>query len=253
MLPLQEGNDIPLQRALELDIVYSCNLKCLQCNRALGIFPSSERMTVSQVKKVLNESLALPHPFQDIRILGGEPTLHPQLPDILALLEYYHNQVNGSVISLWSNGTNRSFTEKLVKLSPWLTLRISTKDSPFGGDSFEPFLAAPRDFLDATNEDYANGCTYIHPGKCGVGASPYGIYVCPVAAAIDRILGKDIGLKSLLEISGEAFRKQCVLLCSYCGHYLYSHGVSIGLETISESWHALIEDMHSSVCHLSRY
>ena len=236
---LQGVMNVPKQRALELDITYECNMSCLQCNRGLGMFPSNEMMSIHQIEKILNESASMEQPFLNIRILGGEPTLHHYFMDILKILDRYNNQVNNCTITLWtSNGKNM---QKIKKLPQWIKIHASLNKTKFGGENFDTFLAAPIDYIGLHDKNYLNGCGQIAPGKCGVGISPLGVYVCPVAASIDRILGLNIGLKKLKDISDESFRKQCNQLCRYCGHFLADRGINLPVETVSITWQKLKE------------
>ena len=242
---LQGVTNIFTQRSLEIDITYVCDMACLQCNRALGILPTAEKMTVEQIEKVLNESLALEQPFKNIWILGGEPTLHPHLPEILKVLEHYHTQVENCEVTLWSHGSGKIVPEKLKNLPAWINLKVSPKKPKLGGEGFEAFLAAPLDYPDYHDGNYSNGCTQIAPTKQGVSVSPYGIYGCPVAATIDRVVGLDIGIKKLDQISNENFREQLNQLCRYCGHFLSNQNMELGLESVSSTWQTL-RDSHKS-------
>lgn len=228
-------------RALELDVTYKCNMGCMQCNRALGVCPSQEMMTIEQIQKVLSESLSMAKPYQEIRVLGGEPTLHPQISKIVIALDWYRSQVVESSISIWTNGHGERVKQELKNLPAWMRIRVSHKKLKVGGDEFEPFLAAPIDYSGICLKDYNKGCSQIAIGKCGVGVSLYGIYVCPVAAAIDRVVGLDIGIRNLTEISSERLREQCGQLCRYCGHFLKDNGLILPIKTVSDTWRMLIK------------
>lgn len=228
-------------RSLELDVTYECNMGCMQCNRVLGVCPSQEMMTIEQIRKVLNESLSMTQPYKEIRVLGGEPTLHPQISNIVVMLDWYRSQVTESSISIWTHGHGEHVKQELENLPAWMRIRVSHKELKIGGDEFEPFLVAPIDYSSIYPGDYNKGCKQIAPGKCGIGVSLYGIYVCPVASAIDRVLGLDIGIKNLTEISSVKFREQCDQLCRYCGHFLQDHGIVVPITTVSDTWRLLIK------------
>lgn len=238
---LQGVTNISEDRALELDITYVCNMACLQCNRGLGVLPGKDSVSVDQIKKLLDQLLEMDRPFHDIRILGGEPTLHPHLHEILDLLYEYKNKVEGCVVTLWSHGYGKKVQHNLTLLPDWLEVQISPKMPRVGGEGFEAFLAAPIDYKDQHDENYAKGCTYIGAGKCGVGFTPYGIYACPVQGAIDRLINLDIGIKDASEISTETFIMQCEKLCGYCGHYLSDNDIRVPVDTISPAWQEIIK------------
>jgi len=245
--------DISIQRALELDVTYFCNLGCKQCNRALGLFPSNDMMTIEQVNKILHESALMEQPYTEIRVLGGEPTLHPHLFEIVKILDWYRHQVSNCKTSLWTHGQGELIKQKLKKLPTWLQIRVTPKVPKLGGENFEAFLAAPVDYKQLHTEDYRNGCGQIVAGKCGIGVSMYGIYVCPIAAAIDRIVGLDIGLKTLKEVSSTNFREQCNQLCRYCGHFLVDRGIEVSIETVSETWRELRKTFRTRIPQLTYY
>src|SRR5690349_14303530 len=44
---------------IELDITYECNLKCFSCNRSCGIAPSSDHLSLEQIRRFISESIAM--------------------------------------------------------------------------------------------------------------------------------------------------------------------------------------------------
>ena len=250
---LQGVSNISIQRALELDITYKCNMSCMQCNRVLGIFPSCETMSVEQIERILEESASMNKPFLNIRILGGEPTLHPHLLEILSVLDIYRRQLKNCAISLWTNSNGEDTKKRLKQMPSWVKIHKASKKTKIGNEYFQAFLAAPIDYKGLHDEDYWSGCGQIRMGKCGVGISSFGVYVCPVAAAIDRVVGLNIGLKSLKEISNESFSKQCNQLCCYCGHFLVDRGIIVPIETVSNTWLRMKNSTKTQRILLTRY
>ncbi len=250
---LQNVVDISSQRPLELDITYVCDMACLQCNRALGLIGSHEMMTIDQVSRVLHESASMQRPYLEIRVLGGEPTLHPHLSGIVDTLDWYRRQVGNCSVSLWTHGHGEQVKQEIGKLPAWIRIRVSAKQPKVVGEGFDAFLAAPLDYQESHAQDYWNGCGQIAPGRCGIGVSPYGVYSCPCAAAIDRIVGLDIGLTSLTDACDERFRKQCDQLCRYCGHFLVDRGVQVSTETVSDTWQVLRDRYRTHRPRLVRY
>ncbi len=202
---------------IEIDITYSCNLKCNNCNRSCSQAPTNTYMTIGQIQKFISQAKESKHKFRTIRILGGEPTLHPDLLEILALLlnfrDYYAPE---TIIELATNGYG-TFVKKTIESLPKEVVVINTHKSRPDVESFEPFNLAPRDFTNFTEEDYLNACWITE--ECGIGLNMYGYYHCAVAAGIDRVLGFDMGLKQL-PTAQEDFIEQKKLFCSYCGHFL---------------------------------
>jgi len=91
--------NIPVEfPALELNICYSCNLKCNYCAH-LGQFLKG-MITVEEAYEWCNawKGRLLPH---QVRILGGEPTLHPNLAQIVRIV---HDTFPSSARVIVTNG-----------------------------------------------------------------------------------------------------------------------------------------------------
>lgn len=91
---------------LEINIVDHCNLSCKGCNHGSPITPVNY-VSLESVKRDLDGI----KPFiraQKIRLIGGEPTLHPQIDDLLQICK--DAQIANSV-EINTNGT------KLDKMS----------------------------------------------------------------------------------------------------------------------------------------
>ncbi len=76
----------PSRDNAEIDITYKCNLKCINCNRSCTQAPSDTEMKVSDIEAFIRQSVKKNIIWKRIRILGGEPTLHSRIFDIMDLL-----------------------------------------------------------------------------------------------------------------------------------------------------------------------
>jgi len=201
--------------SIELDITYRCNLKCFNCNRSCRQAPSTEQMNVEQIQMFIKESKEKNVNWETIRILGGEPTLHPDLLEILSLLiEYKKHSSAGVRIVLCTNGHGSKVANVLSKIPTDIVIENSMKTSDENG--FSQFNKAPRDSILYKNADFSNGC-FIIVG-CGPGLTPYGYYCCAVAGSIDRVFGFDIGRKELPSADDDMV-DQLRVFCELCGHY----------------------------------
>jgi hypothetical protein len=201
---------------IEIDITYACNLRCAGCNRSCAQAPTVEMMTLAEIKKFLQESVEKGYRWKLIRIVGGEPTLHPKIHQIMETLVDYKNGYSPDTrIMLATNGFAEVTKEVIAVAPPEIEIDNSRK-APKKENYFVRFNMAPIDdpvFKDAV---FTNGCRILK--TCGIGLTPYGYYPCAVAGSIDRVLGFDLGRKEL-PARDDDMLDQLNVLCRYCGHF----------------------------------
>jgi len=240
----------PDQQTLELDITTRCSLSCLNCNRSVRQAPSNEYMTFDQIGTFIQESITGNKSWKIIRLIGGEPTLHPQLFEILELIKFYKEKNKKCHIEISTNGSGTMVNEVLSALPDWIEILNSKKNS--NDQIFYPYNIAPIDSDTCTDIDFKKGCWVVK--YCGVSLTRYGYYPCGPGAAVDRVFGFDIGLKKLSMVNEEALRKQMNILCGYCGHFLrnFSNEV-VSEESMSESLRLAYEKFRMQRPELSLY
>ncbi|MGZ4846373.1 MAG: radical SAM protein [Halobacteriota archaeon] len=217
---------------IEIDVTYRCNLRCANCNRSCTQAPTAEQMTVEQVQQFIKESINRDVNWEKIRILGGEPTLHPELPEILSLLIEYKNYVDSDTrIVLVTNGYGSKVARTLSTVPPDVEIENSMKTS--GKNRFISFNKAPRDSIFFKHADFSNGCWVV--SECGIGLTPYGYYCCAVAGGIDRIFGFDLGRKELPPTE-DAMTDHLRVFCELCGHFGRRRALLITSEGMSPTW-----------------
>lgn len=64
-----------------IDLIDGCNIRCQQCFYAKGKAPF-KRMTLEQVRIIIEKTVKSGR-LKEFYILGGEPTLHPDLPAVI--------------------------------------------------------------------------------------------------------------------------------------------------------------------------
>jgi hypothetical protein len=234
---------------IEIDITYACNLKCFNCNRSCGLAPSDDRLSLEQIQKFLRETMAKDIPWERIRILGGEPTLHPEfLPIIDALIAFKDSHRPAVEIAITTNGFGKKVNDVLKKLSRKVVVINTAKK--YNVQEFIPFNLAPKDFVRYRYADYSSGCWVLT--DCGMGLSPYGYYPCTAAAAIDRVFGFDLGRKSLPELSDHMI-DQMEALCRYCGFFANANSRLIDKNLMSKSWRQAYENYRVSKPRMTFY
>lgn len=223
---------------IEIDITYACNLRCLNCNRSVSQAPEKLHMPPDMVSNFVNESITTNKRWKTIRVLGGEPTLHPQFLRILDELSRYRQWEPGCVVEVVSNGNGKAVKTMLKKIPPGIRIENSAKQGNIQ-PAFGPFNLAPADDPAYRFADYRNGCAVM--SECGMGLTPLGYYPCAVAGGIDRIAGLRLGAASL-PADGDDMLDVAESLCRLCGHFREGHFVPNSLrpalteEKRSESW-----------------
>ena len=235
---------------IELDITYHCNLKCINCNRSCRQAPSTEQMTIEQIQIFIKESIEKNVNWERINVLGGEPTLHPDLLEILSLLIDYKKYSSSNVrIQLFTNGYGNKVASILSKVPTDIVIINSMKTSDT--NEFCLFNKAPKDSILGNNADFSNGCCIT--SSCGIGLTPYGYYCCALAGSIDRVFGFNIGRKELPSIN-DTMVDQLQVFCELCGYFLsgnYFHKYTS--EIISPSWKEAYKNYNKMKPSLSLY
>lgn len=206
---------LPSRDYAEMDITYKCNLKCINCNRSCTQAPSDLEMPVADIEAFVNQSIERKIAWKRIRILGGEPTLHSRIFDIIDLLTAYKRDYNSSVrLVLGTNFFGKQVHGVLGKLPDTIAIKSTLKSSRV--NLFKPFNVAPVDTLYNRFSDYTNGCRIMQ--NCGLGLTPSGYYMCAVAGGIDRIFRYNLGRDRLPDES-DSMSDQMFTFCSVCGHF----------------------------------
>ncbi|MEQ1564764.1 MAG: radical SAM protein [Myxococcota bacterium] len=216
---------------IELDITWACNLRCFNCNRSCEQAPTGEHMTVAQVRRFVDDSLRAGRRWARIRVLGGEPTLHPELGAILTELDRYRAAVPSVEVQLATHGHGERVQAAVAALPGWVVVDDSHKDGP--EPLFDTFNVAPIDVAGWRDADFANGCPVTE--TCGIGLGPRGYYPCAVAGAIDRVVGADAARPELPDPSDDLF-DQLDQFCRMCGHFKRGDGGAVRGPVTSASW-----------------
>ena len=205
----------PSREHAEIDITYKCNLKCLNCNRSCTQAPSELEMPVADIEAFIRQSIEKRMTWKRIRILGGEPTLHSRIFDIVDLLTAYQRDFNPAVrLVLGTNFYGERVHRVLEKLPAAIAIKSTLKSSR--ANLFKPFNVAPVDTLWHRFSEYAGGCRIIE--DCGMGVTPSGYYMCAVAGGIDRIFGYRLGRPEMPD-EADTFSDQMAAYCRLCGHF----------------------------------
>ncbi len=216
---------------VEIDVTWACNLRCFNCNRSCEQAPTGEGMALEDVTRFVDESLERGKRWERIRVLGGEPTLHPRFDEILAELVRYRAAVPEVEIVLVTNGHGDKVRAALARVPRGITVENTDKQGQV--QPFMSFNVAPVDVPAYADADFTNGC-WVTQG-CGVGLTPRGWYPCAVAGGIDRIFGLDLARPNL-PADEDDMHDQLDALCRLCGGFKRDLEVSLDRPVMSETW-----------------
>ncbi len=211
----------PSNDLIEIDITYQCNLRCINCNRSSAQAPEAKHISVGLVKDFVAESIEKKRFWRRIRVLGGEPTLHPDFHEIIEELSKLQHHGLADVIQLVTNGFGPKVAKVLASLPANIDIENSTKNNNIQ-PTFGPFNSAPCDDAKYRYSNFKNGCEIMH--SCGLGLTPQGYYPCAVAGGIDRVTKAGIGRKHLPELNDD-MRDLLERNCKLCGRFRDGHYV----------------------------
>jgi hypothetical protein len=199
-----------------IDITYACDLRCFNCNRSCSQDPTSDHMSVGQIRQFLEESRERKVRWKRVGLLGGEPTCHPRFLEVVDLVCQYRDEFSPETqIRVVTNGRSERARQLLSQLPAGVRVKNtakSTREQP----SFYTFNVAPADVRDYGRVDFSNACPVAE--TCGIGVTPYGYYPCAVAGAIDRTFGFDLGRKVLPE-DHDDMKEELRTFCALCGRF----------------------------------
>lgn len=236
--------------SIELELTVDCNLKCFNCDKMCGKAESTEVLTVEQVKKFIAESKACGKEWVRIALTGGEPTLHPDIMEIVGLVLEYRNTClpKRSFVQIVTNGYGQS-EEVLKKIQSTYTQevfpqRVFNQFVRNNGKRNKVVLHSPVNMAPVDNEalkdsDFRDGCWVTE--TAGLCLTRHGYYFCGTGAAIDRVFGYNIGIQALNEVCMHKFIDQRSQLCRLCGRF---NDLSISQELFGPNW--VIEERASA-------
>lgn len=206
------------RKRIEIDITWLCNLTCFDCNRCCGEAPTSEHMTLDQIDRFIQESIDRDYDWEIIRIVGGEPTIHPQFMEVVERLIAYRNLFSENSkpkLFVHTNGYGARVKKIISQLPVDINVINSMKEKGIVRH-IGHFNIAPQDVRDISSEDLTMACT--HTTTCGLGLTPNGFYHCPIAGSIDRVFGFDLGRSSIPNLEDDMFDMMNVF-CGLCGFF----------------------------------
>ena len=108
--------------SLDFVITERCSLRCRECSNLMQYYAAPKNFSVEDLKRELDLTCAVFDEIYEIRIIGGEPFVHPNWDEIL---QYVASKENIKRISIYTNGTllpSDSQCEVLKATNAWLSI-----------------------------------------------------------------------------------------------------------------------------------
>lgn len=175
---------IPIYRMklIQIEVTNACNLQCSNCTRFVGHHAKVFFMDLDTIEKAIKSLKGYPG---QVGIMGGEPTLHKQFPEICKLVQKFIPERRKR--ELWTNGYKWNEYKSIIEetFDPDLIAYNDHKDNTVG--VHQPLLLVAEDILDDKE------LMWRLIGNCWVqwrwsaSITPKGGFFCEVAAAADML------------------------------------------------------------------
>jgi hypothetical protein len=189
---------------IEIDITEKCNLSCKSCVRGCDNFKSDVMISLDKIQRFVDESIELNYQWERIGIMGGEPTLHPQLSEIINILYDYH-QFNPSC-HFWT----RSNCIIPFDFPSWIEYQKNIDHS-----YHHAFYVSPQDVNYPMDK---RTCHVLY--DCGLMYSYHGYLPCCNSNVHIRAFNLIDGIQSLKNVNIESIIQLCEMYCKHCGWYM---------------------------------
>ena len=209
---------------IEIDVTLECNFRCPSCNRLCDIISNNPKsvMTSLDMEKILISLKPYLFKISQINILGGEPTLNPNIFDICNFLN--SNIGNNINLILTTNNSHNDIVKKIHNLYPRIRIRC---DDEYSNDIEYDIVNKKRPKIDRHLNFLYGRCDPQHIpynkckiyNKCGINIFKYlgniKYYHCSPGKMICILLQKDYLFKnSIEEILDD--KTELDTVCSYC-------------------------------------
>jgi len=209
-------------KLIQIEVTNACVNQCANCTRCVGHHPKPFLMDLETVKKILDSIDG----FEGmVGIMGGEPTLHPNFPEICKLLQ---ERIPKKRRGLWTSGHNWEMFKNIIEETFPKENIVYNEHSTEGG-MHQPLLVAMKDIIKdrKLREELKDNCWAQRRWEtCSV--VPCGAYFCEIAGALDILFNNGnnaISIEPGWWKNTELFKKQ-KKICDNCGAPVPIGGIS---------------------------
>ena len=193
---------------LEMQLTLRCQISCPNCNRLIGRLPdqgTQDDMSTEQVLRFVNQIANSPVKVKRLKLLGGEPLLHPQFDKVYLLLAAAVGEGLIQKVKIESNGI-------LPRPDVPPCEGIHWAGKPFSRKRHLPACWSPTDLqLPTPNAP----CSM--PRICGVSLDAYGYSLCSVCSRMLSVFEReDLYVDKFPADWRNAFAETIEKMCPHC-------------------------------------
>ncbi len=203
---------------IELEVTLRCNAACPHCSRHCNRLSQPDTdMSLDQINRFAKEVRDVGTPLNILSVMGGEPTLHPQINEIMEILEQLKQDNLIKTFNYVSNGIlppPKAIKKAIVSMRP-------PKYKYHRRMDIDPSL---------NQQEVVKECEI--PYTCGAALNIYGYWPCGAGGALARLLGIDVAKYTLVDAM-KGFDMS--LVCPHCQKYAKNPIMVAGSDNIPPS------------------
>lgn len=208
-------------RFLWLEVTGRCQLRCRHCYADSGPAGDHGSMTTADWRRVLDEAVELG--AGDVQLIGGEPTLHPDLPEVVR-----HALGRGLAVEVYSNLVR--VTEPLWEVFSLPGVRLAT--SYYSADAARHDAITGRRSHDRTLASIHEAMWRGIPLRVGLVDVEDGQDIAGALAKLRALGIENVGVDRLRQV-GRGARDQAPGVDQLCGHCAAG---SLAISPYGEAW-----------------
>ena len=226
----------PKNKWAEWHLTYQCDLECVHCARLSFLRPSTPSMILPDAEDFVRQCREIGW-LPGIRVMGGEPTLHPDFHGFLEIAAQL-----GTHIEIYSNAYSQHARDVLANVKHGGVLPYTQKPKGSVVHPVTDMCIAPADFGESRAPCQIWHSAFSSQATSGISVDAAGYGVCPCAGAIDGILGLGLLTRRLADLFDRQWAyTHTMALCRWCGVDRGLRGLpEIHGSEMSKTWHAAV-------------
>jgi len=197
---------------IELNLTYRCNLHCRYCNKSSNVAPvHTPDIQLPEFADKLRQLKLKMTPYEVV-LIGGEPTLHPQILEFPDLIRSIWTDCR---VTIFSNGYTEETRKVLGQLEKMNVSNWPPTVKTSGGAIF-PWRTWQLMRSDGGQPPRIGPCRFQPFGEmnCGFSIDSIGIGPCPITGTLDGIF--DLGVRTW-DWDEVLSMRRLPELCRFCG------------------------------------